>query len=153
MLATTRKTALRNIFSGIFFIALFFFGAGAADAQCACSSGSESVDAAFDWADAVFAGEVVEVKKVSAGEESEFEVTFKVKKRWKDASAENITVRNKGADDADFAAGESYLVYARIYENKLRAYIGCCTRTRKLAAAKEDLKALAQRAGKVKGNK
>jgi len=72
------------------------------------------VQNAYDDANAIFSGEVIEVKK-SPTDEHNLLVTFRVAKSWKGGSTKVITITT-GADSAmcgyDFEKGKTYLVYA-----------------------------------------
>ncbi len=90
----------------------------------------------------VFAGEV---KRISKAEDWQYVTTFEITKAFKGV-ANGVTSIKIYADPAgpscgiEFDVGEKYIVYASTYEGKLQT--NRCTRTRKLSAAAEDLKAL-----------
>jgi hypothetical protein len=127
------------------FVAIALFGeASGIYAQCSCANAGESAYDELRRSEAVFEGEVIGVKKVESVTNTdyvEFGVTFKIRTVWKTDLPEIVTVRNTSErkDGSDFREKESYLVYAFIYEKVLSAYIGCCTRTKRLPHAAKDL--------------
>ena len=100
----------------------------------------------FKKATAVFSGKVIEIKKaklnIGNGMFLQKRVKFDVAKSWKGVEKKTVllfTGRGGGDCGYGFEKGESYLVYA-FGKDSLSTSI--CTRTRTLANAQEDLKAL-----------
>jgi hypothetical protein len=134
---------MKNIISGIFTIVTLLFGMNETFAQCSCAIPSDSAYEHLEYSDSVFVGKVVEIKKIRVNADSEykeFDVIFKVETAWKTDLAETVTVRNINSGDSDFKENESYLVFAKVRDNTLSAYIGCCTETKLLSNAAKDLK-------------
>ena len=132
---------MKNIFLGFFIIIASFFGMSETFAQCSCTIPTDSAYEHLKYSDSVCVGKVVEIKNSKANSEySEFDVTFKVEATWKTDLAETITVKNINSGESDFKENESYLVFAKVRDNTLTAYIGCCTETKLLSSAAEDLK-------------
>jgi hypothetical protein len=144
---------MRSIIIGILLVSTIIFGNSTAYSQCgSCIYDYFSVYDEFKGSNAVFSGKVVEIKKVEESKNTdtttntdyyEFKVKFKVETAWKTDLPETITIINTDSKNSHFKLGESYLVYAYVlhYDNKnLRAHIGCCTRTKLLSEAEEDLR-------------
>ena len=112
-------------------------------------------------ADLVFSGEVVEEEFVdtdvdAGGRPNKGKrrvVKVKVEKWWKGGNAREVllhtgfTKHPNGmlvvlSEDFNFQNGEKYLVYAYERDGKLRT--NSCTRTRKLADAKDDMRELSE---------
>ena len=143
---------MRNIFIGILLALIFVLGTGTVYSQCgSCIDDYFSIYDDFKGSNTVFAGKVIEIRKIEESKNMdtttntdyyEFKVKFKVETAWKKNLPETITITNIGSKSSDFKLGESYLVYAyfRHYDKKnLRAHTGCCSRTKLLFEAKEDL--------------
>lgn len=131
---------MRNITILGFLVVLVLFGTSKIYAQCSCAHAGESESDEIKRSEAAFIGEVVKVVKTEPDKKSEykeFDVTFKVVKSLKDDSLQTITIKNITSDSADFEEKESYIVFAVKYDNKLLAWIGCCTRTRKIPPAEK----------------
>lgn len=123
----------------------------AATQACSCNlpplkkSEKQLIELGRKASKAVFVGEVVEISvpTITSGESTWVsEVKFKVRKWWKGAGAEEVSVFTANVCcicGYEFKVGESYLVYAH-GENRLST--DTCTRTRKLAEAEDDLKVL-----------
>lgn len=110
-------------------------GANRAYAQCDCVYGGETEADEIKRSDAAFIGEVVEVRELNGAKDSEhkeFSVTFNVKQSLKGDASKSITLRNTNSPRSDFRDGEIYFVLASIHNNHLFAWIGCCTRTRRI---------------------
>jgi Domain of unknown function (DUF4440)/Tissue inhibitor of metalloproteinase len=132
---------------------------------CSCSnpalegkSTEQQINEARQRSAAIFSGKVLETVKNKDSDgvaPGEVEVRFEVLKSWKGASADRLSVFT--ASDSSlcgyaFEVGESYLVYAHDYGGgKLDTNI--CTRTRRLADAREDLKLLEAGKAPAKINK
>jgi hypothetical protein len=109
---------------------------------CSCVGGLP-ICQTFWEADAVFAGEVLSIDPVPDGADPAFSrkrVRFQVQETWR-GGVEGVVEIRTGAGGGDcgyrFERGETYLVYAHGHEGTLSTSI--CTRTKKLAAATEDL--------------
>lgn len=93
--------------------------------------------------DAVFLGKVMSIKRNGSDNDPfrSVEVRFDVVRSWKgEERSEQIvfTSSNSAACGYPFAEGKTYLVYANTGEVK-SLVTGLCTRTRKLADAREDI--------------
>lgn len=117
-------------------------------AQCTCIPTYVNITPRdeFNLAYAVFVGKVVDIKKTQPDKKNNYveTVTFEVTKAWKQDVSSTLTIINKidGCLNG-FENNEEWLVYA--YKNQdgtLRTYC-CCSRTRRLATAKDDLKTFA----------
>lgn len=89
---------------------------------CSCLASQESetrqIEGAFNGSEAIFAGEVVEVK--GAGDNN-LAVKFKVKKIWKGSAVKEITINtaeNSAMCGYNFEVGKQYLVYANAAGDK-----------------------------------
>jgi hypothetical protein len=94
--------------------------------------------------DAVFIGEVSEIKTLHPrnvpSPESTFEITLKVTNAWKGVESDSITVQRQ----CSLVKGRKYLIYANLSENKL--VVGCrCNRTKRLSEAAIDLEVFNER--------
>ncbi|MCU1287974.1 MAG: hypothetical protein JWN60_203 [Acidobacteria bacterium] len=143
---------MRITIAGILFVSAFIFGNITAFSQCgSCIDNYFSIYDEFKGAKAVFVGKVIEVTKIEESKNTDvaakidyydFRVKFEVETAWKTDLPEIITVTNIESKKSAFKLGESYLVYAyvRHYDKEnLRAHTGCCTRTKLLSKAEEDL--------------
>jgi hypothetical protein len=142
MLANIRKLILIFLFH-----CLFYFGASQTFAQCACAHAYRDITPhnEFKLADAVFIGKVVEILKTDIDKNSGSyveTVKFEVRKAWKLDLASFIIMRNKiqGCING-FDKNEEWLVYAYKKQGG-GAFVTycCCSRTRLLSTAAEDLK-------------
>jgi hypothetical protein len=80
-------------------------------AAYACSCGNPSLEDEFDWADAVFQGEVVVIERLN---QYEANVTFDVSKGWK-GSYKTMIIRQGAAGSCSyygFVKGREYIVFA-----------------------------------------
>lgn len=101
-----------------FVLAMFLFAAAEKSFACSCVVTPEplkkQIENSYSGADAVFSGEVVEIRE-SPTEQYSFIVKFKVAKSWKGESGREITI-NTAKDSAicgyNFEIGKTYLVYA-----------------------------------------
>ncbi len=101
-----------------FALTIFLFATAEKSFACSCVITPEPVkkqiENAYSGADAVFSGEVVEVKE-SATDQYSLIVRFKVAKSWKGELSREITIRT-AKDSAmcgyNFEIGKTYLVYA-----------------------------------------
>ena len=137
---------MRNTTLLTLFLALLYFGAGEASAQCACAP--DYVDITphkeFKLADAVFVGKVAEVKKTdydrSTGAYTEA-VSFEVEKAWKrDLPAVVVITNRVDSCSNGFEEKEEWLVYAYRGRGDTLVTGCCCSRTRTLSRAGEDLR-------------
>jgi hypothetical protein len=99
--------------------------------------------AAAEQASAVFEGRVVEVADVASAPMPRRQVTFRVVRAWKGMQSEQVVLTTAGESAAcgiDFVRDQNYVVYASKDGDALTA--NSCSRTRLLAAADDDLKAL-----------
>jgi hypothetical protein len=138
---------MKTAISIIFFVGLVLFGTSEVFAQCACSRKNVSASEEFKLADIVFVGEVVEIKRTTPDKQNRYTetTTFKVKSAWKKDLEEFVTVTNEiyGCING-FEKGKEWLVYA--YEGKDNKLSNgcCCSRTKSLPKAAEDLKEFEQ---------
>ena len=125
--------------------ALLLFSADEALA-CRCTKTAASAD--LSQFAAVFTGRAVESKRLPTGER----VKFRVERVWKgDVTPEVYLLLQRASDpgvisscDIGFQKGESYLVYALKSRDGSTLSTHKCTRTRKVAEAKEDFAVLGQ---------
>ena len=136
---------MKKIIYGLLLLGAFAFGERDAFAQCCCMEnvsegirGSHYATAYEELknSDAVFLGEVVEMKKIArkpvrAGADNyEVEITFKVEKVWRKNLAELIKLREySDGCGIGFGIAERWLVYA-FYDDGGHLRTGYCTRTR-----------------------
>lgn len=106
-------------------------------ALCSCAIRSPQVSHAR--AEAVFEGVVTRVGEMS-GELGQ-PVTLRVTRAWKGADADTLVVYDMHPCGVYFRAGEGYLVYGMRAEDG-RLYTTFCARSRPLADAGEDVRAL-----------
>lgn len=138
---------MRTIILGIMITVASLCGADESYAQCDCLHYYKTAYDEFKVSTAVFEGKVVEIKKIEGSKVTsattstdyyDFEVKFEIEKPWKNDLPKIIIIINTGSDSADFKLEESYLVFAhaRHYDpTRLRAHIGCCSRTTELSTA------------------
>ena len=119
---------------------------GGEAAACSCMFGGVAPCQEYWKTDAVFAGTVVGISKVTVTDGN-----YKSEKRLvrlavieafrgvQEARVEVITGWGGGDCGYAFEDGETYLVYAHRAENGKRLYTGICTRTRLFAEASEDI--------------
>jgi hypothetical protein len=112
-----------------------------------CSCAIRSPEISYAQAQAVFEGVVVHVGDMS-GDLGQ-PVSLRVTRAWKNAAAETAIVHDAHPCGVYFHPGETYLVYALRAEDG-RLYTTFCARTRRVADAAEDLRALEaiERAGR-----
>jgi hypothetical protein len=112
----------------------------------ACSCSVLTPNDAYAQADAVFEGRVLEVRAPAAdagGHGASRSVRLQVVRAWKGIAGEQIEVATAVGSTAcgyDFAADQSYFVYAANRDGKLA--VSLCSRTRPMAEAGEDLRRL-----------
>lgn len=137
---------MRQLIPHLLFIGLFYFGASETFAQCACAPQYVDItpNKEFKLADAVFIGKVIEIKKTARDKDTGNyveAVKFEVKKAWKQDLDPFVIIRNKiqGCING-FDENEEWLVYAYKKQGGTLATHCCCSRTRLLSKATEDLK-------------
>ena len=124
---------------------LFLFASSQAAYSCSCEAPSQRK--AFRKANAIFVGQVLEIRdsknqKVadSLGLVKVYDIKFKVEKSWKGVKNSEITVVSDNGVlvcyGFDFRVGEKYLVYAN---EKDLVVISHCMRTVPIKAADEDI--------------
>jgi hypothetical protein len=138
---------MKKVIFNLCLIAWLGFGASEIFAQCACQPVYRDITAQKELklADVVFTGQVIEFKKLARDKSADRyieTIKFEVKQAWKQDLGEFITITNEiqGCRNG-FGETEDWLVYA--YKNQdgtFRTHC-CCTRTRLLVKAAEDLKA------------
>jgi hypothetical protein len=135
---------MKQLVLGILSIFAFAFGAGDTLAQCDCIGATEDIpgtrySTAYEElknADAVFYGQVVEMKMIArqpvreGANNYEVEIKFRVEKAWRRDLDEFITIREySDGCIIGFGIADRWLVYAQFDEDKnLRT--SYCTRTR-----------------------
>ena len=119
-----------------------------ARAQCACSPTYVNITPRneFNLAYTVFVGKVVAIKNTPRDKNDDYfqTVTFEVTKAWKQDVTSNLTITNKiDVCLNGFAKDEEWLVY--VYKNKDGSFGSqcCCSRTRLLTTAEDDMKTFA----------
>ncbi len=141
---TLKKTIILVLFSFSFFLSFASF-VGA----CSCAE-NPSVEIALERSDAVFSGEVVNVKEVRnpQGYMSK-SVLFEVFQSWKGVEQSQLIIATGlGGGDCgfDFQVGKHYLVYATessMYGGESLAAI-ICSRTKALSSVQGDLSILGE---------
>ena len=131
------------------FVLLCTLAAPALVVACSCEPPPSPKDA-LNGSSAVFAGKVT---AIAAAGDSHHAVKFEITSSWKGTKGKTVTVvthKDGATCGYGFAKVKSYLVYASQVKDKDKTVLktNICTRTRLLADATEDLKALgnAQRA-------
>lgn len=119
------------------------FGVGERILACTCHA-EEPPCVAFQKADAVFVGSVIEIseaRSVDTDTNKELLVSFRSFEQIKGVSASNLTVVTVTGSDCDFEfqVGKDYFVYAYRDPGTDRLKTGLCTRTKRLADAEEDV--------------
>ncbi len=137
---------MRRLILGILVLGFFYFGAEVTFAQCTCSATYRDITAhnEFKLADVVFIGKVIEITKTARDKNdgSYVEIVkFEVKKAWKRDLETFVIIRNKiqGCING-FDENEEWLVYAYNKQDGMLVTYCCCSRTRLLSKAAEDLK-------------
>jgi hypothetical protein len=119
-----------------------------ADVALACRCPKAAASGDLSQFAAVFTGRVVESKRLAAGER----VTFQVERVWKGEVTPEVSLLLQRASDPGvisscdigFEKGASYLVYAVRSRDGATLTTHKCTRTRKVAEAKEDFAVLGE---------
>ena len=136
---------MRMIIFGALLISTFTFGARDAYAQCCCminvsqdirGSRYSTAYEELQNSDAVFYGQVVEMKMIDrkpvreGADNYEVEIKFKVEKAWRRDLDEYITIREySDGCKIGFSVASRWLVYAYLDDDK-NFRTGYCTRTR-----------------------
>lgn len=135
------KTIFILILIGVMIISVSYSSPAFA---CSCTEPPPPAEA-FEKADAVFSGKVVEIKKEISNQMSSAQripVKFDVQKVWKGPAEKTITIStalSSASCGYEFEYGKTYLVYAYGDES---LQTSLCTRTKLFADAYEDLLAL-----------
>jgi hypothetical protein len=126
-------------------LAIFVLASAKSSYACSCIASpapvKEQIRGAFSYADAVFSGEVVEIKE-SPAEKDTLLVKFKVAKSWKGNDQPELTIktaRDSAMCGYNFMVGQKYLVYASGAGDALST--NNCSRTTTLGS-KDDTKYL-----------
>lgn len=130
---------MKKTVPSILTIGMFIFGAYKVVAQCTCAP----VSVQFRFIDAVFAGKVIEVKKVNHTntDSDDIVIKFEVKQTWKQNLERFVIVRKVSQGPDEFEPNSEWLVYA--YKNKDGTFSlnsSCCSLTRRLSESAEDVK-------------
>lgn len=117
-------------------------------AQCTCAPEYVNITARheFNLAYAVFVGKVLKVENSARSEDGSYleTVHFNVTKAWKRDLDANLTITNKIQGCLNgFAENEEWLVYLHSYRDGTLGTYCCCSRTKLLSKATEDLNTLA----------
>jgi hypothetical protein len=146
---------MRTIILLTLFLGLFYFGADETYAQCTCIPEYVDITAhnKFKFAHVVFIGKVIEMKKSARDKDGDYTeiVTFRVSKAWKRDLEPAVVITNRidGCLNG-FEEKEDWLVYAyKDRDGALGTYC-CCSRTKPLSKAGEDLKEFEERGEKPK---
>lgn len=139
---------LHTMRSTLLFIAIFcstLLAANETRAQCTCAPTYVNISAReeFNLAYAVFVAKVVAIEKTPPDKNSHYvqTVTFQVTRAWKHDLNSNFTITDR-VDGClnSFQKNEEWLIYAYKKEDGTFETYCCCTRTRVLAQADDDLK-------------
>ena len=117
-----------------------------ATAQCSCAPTYINITPhnEFKLAEVVLVGEILDIQKTdldaTTGHYTET-IKIKVKRSWKQDIESVVTIRNRvdGCTNG-FKEKEEWLLYAYRNQNGSLVTYCCCTRTRPLSKAMEDLK-------------
>ena len=110
-----------------------------ANSAVRCMVQPKSVEGTFRKSDAVFVGEVIEVKDAGGLKEAR----FRVEQSWKGVETEEVFVlATRTAESPRYQISERYLVFASLQNGKLLT--GNCSRTKKVERAQEDLQQLGE---------
>lgn len=130
----------------IFIGFLLIFGTYESFAQCACVPKLKDITPKmeFDNADIVFVGKVIEIKRTEKDKKNgsyQETVKFEISKVWKKESPKIITVVNyiQGCTNG-FEVEKEWLIYAYKRTDGTFGNGCCCSRTKSLQKASEDLK-------------
>jgi hypothetical protein len=137
---------MRKTIPILLLLGLFYFGASETLAQCSCVAERRDITPheEFKLADAVFIGKVIEIKKTARDKDTGSyveTVKFEVRKAWRQDLDSLVIIRNKiqGCING-FDENEEWLVYAYKKQDGTLGTYCCCSRTRLLSKAANDLK-------------
>jgi hypothetical protein len=124
---------------------------------CTCRGAEEPPCVAYQKADAVFVGFVVDITEAPLSPGNDFKelfVHFSVERRLKGVSEEDLKVATITGTDCDigFKVGEQYLVFAYRESQHNRLTTGICTRTKQLSRAEEDLAYVREITASIRGS-
>jgi hypothetical protein len=137
---------MRKAIQILLLLGLFYFGASETFAQCSCVAERRDITPRkeFKLADAVFIGKVIEIKQTVRDKDTGSyveTVKFEVRKAWKQDLDPLVIIQNKIQGCVNgFDENEEWLVYAYKKEDGTLGTYCCCSRTRLLSKAAEDLK-------------
>lgn len=131
---------MKTIILALFIFMVSFISNYESNSVVRCVIEPKSVEGALNSSQAVFAGEVVEVKTVDGVSEAR----FRVEQIWKGVETEEIAVLENSdfAESPHYQKGESYLVFASMRDGKL--FTGMCSRTKTIKYAQGDLQQLGE---------
>jgi len=131
---------------GLGIVSVLSIGAHSAFGQCTCWPPHRTLQEDFQRADVVFIGKVVEMQTntMEQGDSSETVVKVEVKKTWKEDLERFVIVKDfseKGVTHG-IELNEEWLFYAHKLTDQGNDFLawGCCSRTKLLSKAEEDLK-------------
>ena len=130
------------------FLVSLLLATGEARAQCTCAPQYVDITARdeFNLAYAVFVGKVVAIKNAARDRNNRYveTVTFEVIKAWKRDLDAHLTITNEIEGCVNgFEENEEWLVYVYRHQDGTIGTHCCCSRTKSLAKATEDLKTFA----------
>jgi hypothetical protein len=131
------KVALFSLFIALTSI----FSANQTFAQCTCSN-LNTAEEAYNRADAVFVGKIIEIKKL-ASTDGEFIIKFEAKQTWKHDLRQFVVVklaRESGnissQSEGFYRINAEWLLFAnKDEEGRFEAFVHCCTKTKPLSTA------------------
>ena len=134
------------------FISVWALGVDAAFAQCSCADPKMTAYEEFKKAEVVFIGEVLGSEIIenpahkTRRDVYDMEIKFRVKNVWRKSVKEEVSVRFLVYGCiGKFDRGSEQLVYAfKDDKGRLRMYC-CCTRSRPLVDAAEDIREFKER--------
>lgn len=134
-------TLIRNFFALVVCLVLMVDGAFA----CSCWQ-VPPIPKEFEQSDAVFAGQVVELRKIKSKYHNGFdwlEAKFKVERTWKLVETEDVVVRttfpSSATCDYPFKIGDRTLVYAYLSKDDGILHTGSCSQTENFPEAEKHL--------------
>jgi hypothetical protein len=140
------RGAMRKPIQILLLLGLLYFGASETSAQCSCVAERRHITPhkEFKLADAVFIGKVIEIKNTPRDKDTGSyveTVKFEIKKAWKQDLDSLVVIQNKiqGCING-FEVNEEWLVYVYEMEDSTLGTYCCCSRTKLLSKAAEDLK-------------
>lgn len=143
---------MRIILPAILTLCAFWSSTEKTFAQCACLPNATTATQ-FKISDVVFVGRVVEAQSIARENDAFFEITakFEVTQTWKRDSAKTVTVKLIDENPKVFEPNVEWIIYARQNEDgTLSTAVSCCTRTKPLSIAAQDLKTFAKMGEKPK---